>query len=434
MPDGTPREVLYNPLNKSELSRFGKIRAFIERTGLQEPRKAEKVMLPNGGEVRVITSVVDLDHGDMEANGIIVPIRPVSHDDSSPIVISVINAGMFEATSAEGYNTGVANTGNTEIKLASGLFAEEPENLTANVIIFVKPEGINTQSYAEGQTLIGRATAQVLGRIARDYKKSHNLPEDKEVYWDFTGYSEGSNQVLSVAAETHRQKLGRIRRVVSIGGAGFIQTGPSEQVNPFTFTGAALFEKLIAMVSPRAFGPYDTRVFVGEGRDPLFDEHIPSEPILRIRESLTKYPPDYKFLPIQQKGVGTERIDPAHDFHNVIVWSKRLIETMLGTAQEGASVPWRRVKEACAANKDTRYLAKIFSEEGGQLLVFADESDPFFAPKFVRRGIEALRKEYPKAPIRFVSSALGHAGPHYEQTAFNRLVHNILKEWKLTTR
>lgn len=412
-----------------ELDTFRHIRTYIERKSLSEPRHAEHVKLANGGDVRVVWSLIDLDHGDLNGNGVDVPIRPATKDAKTPLVISLFNSGMFEGTDAKGFEIGKANTGNSETKLAAGLFSETPKELTPNAIIFLHQEGLNAKAFEHGQRLIGHATVESLRTILSEYKKTHDLPAEKPIVFDLTGYSEGSTKIISVAAELDRQHMGKIRRIVSIGGAGFIGRTSGEKSNPFGFVADAWVRQTKEKLKPTPIGPYESGVRVGSANALLPDLNIGSEQVKTIRESLTQYPEGYNFLPVQQQGKGSERIVTKDDVRNVTHFGQRLMQTMIGTSELGSSVPWRRIKEACAYNPDVEYVSKILSKKGTKTFVYADHSDIFFSSKRVHEGVNRLRQETPDAKIWFVSSDLSHEGPHYEQTSFNWLTRTLLHAW-----
>lgn len=395
-----------------EAARFQLVRSYVEKRSLEAPRHADKMVLPNGGEVRLIWSLVDLDHGALDGKKI-VPIRPVFKDPHAPVVLSVYNAGLFEATDVRGYGQGKGNTGNTEIKLAAGLFAETSGSAAPNAIIFLKPEGMNPEAFAQGQRLIGTAGATKLKEIADEYKRSHRLPPDKPVVFDLTGYSEGSTQIISIAAALDRRGIGQVRHIVSIGGAGFIGATSGEKAKPFMFVGHALSEKVKKTLKPTAPGVYPTGVFVGEGKPVFADRHISPTVLEHIRDQLQV----------------TDTINVKDDVSNIFGFGRRLASTMIGHTQPGASVPWRRIKEACSYNDDIDYVTTSLSEKGTKVLVFADEKDPFFPVKDIKTSIDQIRALHPDAQISLFTGALDHAGPHYEQTAFNWFSTSLLRAW-----
>lgn len=419
----TPHRVRTEAKNTLENTVFMRRREFIEREGLTLPRHAERIPIGDGGLVRVIWSMIDLQKVNEE-----IGIKPIPSKDRTSIHISVMNAGLFEATSVQGFSEGTANTGNTEIKLASGLFSGS-DGFVPDAIVFVKPEGLNAQAFAKGQSLVGEATAIQLSKVVQSYKETHAVPNECNVVFDLTGYSEGSTQILSVAKAIHERNIGSIRRVLSIGGAGFVGADQGEKAHPLAFVGQAAVEKQMAKDVSMQYGPMDRdRTSLGvrqNGRVVVPDVNIPAQAIQANRDILTRYSKGNIPLPIQEGGTGSERIVLNHDVKNILRFGKRLVKTAIGNAEEGAAVPWRRIKEVCALNSDREYLAA----NSISTMVFTDYEDPFFPPRLIQQEVESLRQKHTGANIWVVASKLGHYGPHYEQTTFNWLVEMLQKSW-----
>ena len=401
---------------------FSKRRAYIEQAALLTPRHAEKIAVGNGGEVRVVSSLIDIS----DINTSLSKESSIPLAEHKTLRVSVMNAGLFEATSEFGFGEGQANTGNTEINLASGLFVGE-DGFIPDAIIFIKPEGLNVQAYEHGQRLIGEASAQKIQALMADYKHTHGVKETTPVQFDLTGYSEGSTQVLSLAAALDRKKIGSIRRVLSIGGAGFVGAETGDAAQPVSFVIRAMQEAQHAKKSDIPYGPYNTEtqgIKIDE-KVVVPDIHVSNRPIKTLRERLTQYPTDIPPLPIQKDGTKTERIVFTDDAKNILRFGERLLKTAIGKAKDGETIPWRRIKEACAINDDAAYIAK----QGIPTMVFTDYDDPFFPPRLIQEHIQTLRDQEPKANMWFIASPLGHYGPHYEQTTFSWLIDTLQHAW-----
>jgi hypothetical protein len=369
----------------------------------------------------MIWSTVDLQKVNNDAGLHTVPLN-----ERKTIHVSVMTAGMFEATDASGFTEGKGNTGNTEIKLAAGLFTGN-DGFVPDLLVFMKPEGLNAKAFDKGQSLIGEAAAKQLHAITSAFKEKYAVPDDTEVMYDMTGYSDGSTTILSTAKAIHEQKYGKIRRVLSIGGAGFVGAQSGEHARPFQFLFQAIKEIRQAEQAMKRYGPIDRerQGVQRDGKVVVPDIHISPQAIVKNSPRLTKYSPDYEPLPVQKGGIGSENIVPLDDVKNILKWSTRLVRTALGTGHEGYAVPWRRIKESCTRNEDRAYLA----QHAIPTMVFGDYKDPFFPPRLIQEDIQNLRAVYPDANIWFVTSTLGHAGPHYEQTTFSWLTEMLQKSW-----
>lgn len=415
-----------------EFQLFAKRRAYIEQEGLRLPRHSERFDVEGGGVVRVIWSLIDLEKVNKEAGASTLPAK-----DRKTLYVSVMNAGQFLATDMPRMGEGTANTGNTEIKLAAGLFAGQ-DGFVPDAVIFVKSEGLNAEAYAKGNTLMGEATARQLAILAENYKKAHGFSDDCEVIFDLTGYSQGGTRIVSTAAAIDRNHCGTIRRVLSIGGAGFVGTQQGETANPFAFVTQALREAQAAKKNFPKYGALDrgTSGIRRDGEVVVPDIHVSSRPIEALRRRLTKYPEHYIPLSIQRGGWGTERIVPMHDVQNIVGYGWELLHTYVrenplvkkafGPMDLGKAIHWREIQESCVLNEDREYLAK----RGIKTMIFTDYDDPFFPPRLIQKDINGLRDKYPNANMWFIASRLGHAGPHYEQTAFNWLCTTLMRAWE----
>jgi hypothetical protein len=370
---------------------FQSRREHIGKKGLEIPRTSEEIRLGEA-RVRVTSSVIDL-----------ADYKPPSKEHEKPFLkLTVMNAGLFEATDLLGLGTGQGNTGNTELKLAGGLF---DNSLSApDALVFIKPEGLNAAAYDRGETTIGTATALKLEQIASEYKRTHHLPPDLPVVFDLTGFSEGSSQIVSTAAELLRRNIGKVERVFSIGGAGYVGAQEVEQAKPIEFIRQAFLAAMQARKNPQPLGFYD---------ETSRDVHVSGKPIENMSKRLTQ----------TLTGMTGEQIKLMDDLRNVYVFFRRLTRSLpsLDLEDPTSAVPIKRIKAACSLNEDRLFLAA----QSVPTTIFADYDDPFFPPSQIKPEVDRLRATSPTAKIQFITSALGHAGPHNEQTSFNWLINTL---------
>ncbi len=366
---------------------FREVKAYIENQGLEQERRVKIIETKEGGKIRVIYTAIDLTK-----------FRPVSKETDQPLIASVYAPGLFESSPA--------NTGNNELRLASGLFSKEDE-ASPNFIMFIHAEGLNSEAYLHGQKEVGAAGAQVAQELINEFKIKHGLPEEKGVAIDGLGYSEGSNKILSIMAKLSEKFT--VRRVTSIGGAGLMGSQNLKDINPVKDVLDALKRAGDIAKEKRLSGRID-----GEIPGQMPNVRISTEPITKMSRRLT----------------GPEQINPLDDVKNIAGFAKRFFDTWIGSSRPD-TVPPERIQAALAYNSAIETLLK----KDIPVLTFANESDPFFPADRVKNAVEGLRfkaklKGNRPPKIMYVTGDFGHAGPHEEQTSFNWLVQTMESAWK----
>jgi len=333
--------------------RYQRRRSRVVETLMARNPDRERVVLDNGGQVEVFSHWVDIGPELKKGKG------------DHKYYLDVYVSGLFQ--------TDKANTGNMpEARLVGGMVRPETD-----AVMVLKAEGLNKQAYEEdenggGEGRVAAAAVEVLRRKMEGKPELHG----REVVIRVTGYSEGSTQGASIAADLAEAGYG-VREYISIGGAGMVGAPSMGEVDFVKFGWGVTQSRVKAGPSPKAF--------VDEGNGNYF---IRGDMVAGWNKALGMDPAE--FNPTLKD-----------DAENVVRWALRL----------GRDVPVQRVRAACTLNPDYRKLGEM----GVPVIVVSSTHEQLFSNSAVKDQAEKLRQMGGRVAV--VTTDAGHEGPHFNPNA-----------------
>lgn len=356
-------------------------RKFVEQSLLANPLTENNFNIQDGtnpldvSKIKVLSGIVKIpDH-----------LKKASVDGLKRVTVYV--PGLFDATKP--------NFGNhpLEAKLASSLLTGDVDSL-----VVLKGEGLNNNAYREyedgkksgiNQQKVAGSAVEILKNRLQEIREKEN----ENVEFTILGFSEGSTQGASIAAEILRKGLGTVKEFVSIGGGGLAGEDFQENASPLPIV-TILKNTLASKKIPKPQFPAKNN----EGANQYHS--VDDEGNIEISPKLLG---DKKQGGLEES-LGRARVETADDFENVIKkFGGRAFRSILFGEEE---IPTDRIRSMLTINSDYEELAK----KGIPISIFSGLQDNIFNHLQVKENAIKLKRE--GGNVLFISSDVGHSFAH----------------------
>lgn len=373
-------------LDISPRERYLQRREAVEQAFLNNPAQKDMIELEDGASVRVISNLYRVPE-DLKSQN---PDFLSKAQDEENVTIFV--PGIFHSP-GEAHFSGDP----LEIKLAASLLKGEVDD-----VVILKPEGVNDKAYSDDESGAGekKVVAAAFRVLQERLAESSSSKPNKKYKFRVIGYSEGSTQAISLAAQIAESGLGEVVDFTSLCGFGFGGVVNQSEISPLTIATRFLGKRTTPTVKFPIRDNQGNNLYHLQQGDDVF--------------VATKLIGDKKAKGGFEASLGQAKVDNWAAVKDISQWATRLGESIPAENNPLANrifgpdnrIPWGRMQATYTQNPDLDKLV----EKQIPINLAAGYQDELIPYQLVRQTVDALRKK--GGNVLMISYEGGHSTPH----------------------